>query len=47
MTEENMKRLYDHYVATGNTVEAEKILKIPRYKKFAEPEEKPKSKKEK
>ncbi len=34
MTEANMKRLYDHYVASGQTARAEEILKIPRYKEF-------------
>ena len=51
MTEQNMKKLYDHYVATGNTKEAKRITDIPRYAKFKEPEVEPKketkSKKEK
>lgn len=52
MTKENMKRLYDHYVATGNTEEAKKILAITKkeYDKFAdskEPEKETKSKKDK
>ena len=42
-----MKRLYEHYVATGQTARAEDILSIPRYKNFVEKkvekvEEKPK-----
>ncbi len=29
-----MKRLYEHFVSTGQTKRAEEILKIPRYAKF-------------
>jgi len=38
-----MKKLYEHFVESGNKEEAEKILKI--YPQFNKVEEKPKSKK--
>ena len=34
MTEQNMKKLYEHYVNTGQTKRSEEILAIDRYSKF-------------
>ena len=45
MTEANMKKLYEHCLATDQKDKAEEILAIPRYAKFKTPEEKEVSKK--
>lgn len=49
MTKENMKKLYDHFIKTGQTERAKEILKIERYKDFDKEisVEEPKKKKEK
>lgn len=36
MTEENMKKLYDWFIESGQLERAEEILAIPRYAKFKE-----------
>ncbi len=35
MTEENQKKLYDHFIKTGQTEKAKAITDVPRYAKFA------------
>lgn len=46
MTEENQKKLYEHFLRTGQTERAEEVLKV--YPQFKEkPKEETKSKKEK
>ena len=34
MTEANMKKLYEHFIRTGQIDRANEILAIPRYAKF-------------
>ena len=43
MTEQNQKKLYDHFIKTGQTERAKAITDVPRYAKFA-PEVETKSK---
>ena len=40
-----MKKLYDHFVGTGQTERAKEILAIPEYSKFGEAADKPKKEK--
>ena len=46
MTEENQKKLYEHFVKTGQTKNAEMILKAyPQFKEIPKEDKKEKSKK--
>ena len=37
MTEQNQKKLYDHFIKTGQNERAKAITDVPRYAKWAEP----------
>lgn len=39
MTEENQKKLYDHFIKTGQVDRAKKISDVPRYAHFVKKEE--------